>query len=252
MAAAVFAKGFDWITDKLLFSSSDDFKYTMQGLNMSQDVQTRFFNLLSAKNDFYTSVTDIIEVNHRISGIYGKYLTDKNGNTAANYKKHYKDYANKHYGIDFGKPNDAAPPLKGEIRAGISGIVLENFFNDNTGNAVRIAYGYKFEEAFIDTGIRGEYLHMESLSPLEIGKYVAANTIIGQVGNTGVSYGEHLHYSVYTTGKHIFSRSNMAVLFGSEYSESRISSSTDWKRVYNPASFEEEKTGHAPGWKTKS
>ena len=46
------------------------------------------------------------------------------------------------------------------------------------------------------------YAHMSSVA-VSTGQYVTAGTIIGYEGNTGNSFGAHLHFEVYENGTRV-------------------------------------------------
>ena len=51
-------------------------------------------------------------------------------------------------------------------------------------------------------GYETKYLHMQSASPLKVGDQVGNNTVIGKVGSTGVSTGNHLDVRFYKDGRY--------------------------------------------------
>ena len=63
--------------------------------------QDRFNNLYQAKSSFYESAGSFfVSDDVRVSGEYGVYITDKDGNILPDYREYYKTYNNLHYGID--------------------------------------------------------------------------------------------------------------------------------------------------------
>ena len=57
----------------------------------------------------------------------------------------------------------------------------------NAGNLVMIKH---------DGGIETAYMHLSKYGDIKVGQKVAAKTIIGYVGTTGLSTGPHLHFGV--------------------------------------------------------
>jgi murein DD-endopeptidase MepM/ murein hydrolase activator NlpD len=88
------------------------------------------------------------------------------------------------------------------IYIGIPGIVVitapEEAPGKGNGNWMLVEYGYMFEGNFIGSGIFGEYMHMEHQPDFTVNSFLNSNQFIGTVGNTGKSFGAHLHYSIYT------------------------------------------------------
>lgn len=79
------------------------------------------------------------------------------------------------------------------IYPAMSGIVETAGFNATYGNYVIIRH---------HSGYKTLYGHMVKPAPVKAGNYVyAGTTVIGYVGNTGMSTGPHLHFTVYKNGK---------------------------------------------------
>ena len=53
-----------------------------------------------------------------------------------------------------------------------------------------------------DYGISTLYAHLSRIT-VSVGDYVAENTVIGKMGNTGRSAGSHLHYEIQVDGKSV-------------------------------------------------
>lgn len=90
-----------------------------------------------------------------------------------------------HTGIDIGavKANTAGDP----VYSADYGTIVFSGWNDDYGN-VNLVNSYFTEQNF---RLQTRYAHMDSISPTE---NVISGQIIGRMGNTGPSYGVHLHY----------------------------------------------------------
>jgi murein DD-endopeptidase MepM/ murein hydrolase activator NlpD len=130
----------------------------------------------------------------------------------------YEKYENNaHFGTDFSNKRSGD-----SIYLGISGKVLytDKEITDANGKSTRegngnwmvVEYGYNFEGTFIGSGIFGEYMHMEKKPEFKKDTYLDSNQIIGTVGDTGRSFGAHLHYSIYTLNENSFSQSSLNML----------------------------------------
>lgn len=89
-----------------------------------------------------------------------------------------------HRGIDI--PAGYGTP----IVASLAGTVIAATYGSSQGNYVMIDHG---------GGVKTVYMHCSSLA-VSSGSYVKQGQVIGYVGNTGVSYGNHLHYGVNING----------------------------------------------------
>lgn len=92
-----------------------------------------------------------------------------------------------HNGIDMGC-NEGT-----EIYATRSGLVEIAQWSNSAGNYVQINHG---------DGYRSVYMHMTHYI-VSAGEYVQAGQVIGYVGNTGASRGNHLHFGVSYNGTYI-------------------------------------------------
>ncbi len=90
---------------------------------------------------------------------------------------------------------DIAAPYGTPIYAAESGTVIETGggWNGGYGNCVRISH---------DDGNVTVYAHQSSIA-IEYGDYVVKGQIIGYVGSTGDSTGNHLHFEVRSSGTYI-------------------------------------------------
>ncbi|MGL1885652.1 MAG: M23 family metallopeptidase [Reichenbachiella sp.] len=92
-----------------------------------------------------------------------------------------------HFGIDF-KEKTGSP-----VKATADGKVVEAYLDKAYGNKIIIKHDDEFQTL---------YAHMNELKVKE-GQEVKQGEIIGTVGNTGLSTGPHLHYSVLKNGKYV-------------------------------------------------
>lgn len=101
-----------------------------------------------------------------------------------------------HQGLDFGADEGTPIPSAG---AGV--VVFAGFDNDGGyGNVVVIDHG---------NGIRSRYAHMYRAPDVATGQAVAPRQILGGVGKTGVSFGDHLHFEIEVNGVRVNPRSKL-------------------------------------------
>ena len=119
------------------------------------------------------------------SGGSGDYFWPVDGG----YISAYQGDGRGHKGIDI------AAPYGTPIYAAESGTVIETGggWNGGYGNCVRISH---------DDGNVTVYAHQSSIA-IEYGDYVVKGQIIGYVGSTGDSTGNHLHFEVRSNGTYI-------------------------------------------------
>ena len=77
------------------------------------------------------------------------------------------------------------------IYASRSGTVTAASYNSGNGYYVTINHG---------DGFSTSYLHLQSSPKVSVGQYVLAGQVIGYMGSTGISTGNHLHFTVYYNG----------------------------------------------------
>lgn len=129
-----------------------------------------------------------------MSGKYNfKYhvLESKSEYCTADYGTREPSYST-HHGMDFindvGHSCNAIAVADGEV------VIVQDFvdgFNDTytAGNYVRIKH---------ESGVYSRYLHLVKGSvKVKVGQKVKAGTVLGTEGNTGYSYGTHLHFDVF-------------------------------------------------------
>ena len=104
------------------------------------------------------------------------------------YRKHPKTGKKAfHHGIDL------AGTWQENVRSTAPGTVVFAGREGAFGKVVRIEHEF---------GISTLYAHLSRIT-VSVGDYVAENTVIGKMGNTGRSAGPHLHYEIQVDGKSI-------------------------------------------------
>ena len=82
---------------------------------------------------------------------------------------------------------DISAPMDTPIVAPLNGIVSAKYFNNSGGNQIIINSGYaKFGFAHLNRYAEG----------IKLGSIVSKGQVIGYVGNTGISTGTHLHFTL--------------------------------------------------------
>lgn len=98
-----------------------------------------------------------------------------------------------HEGIDFGVSCDTPIPAIG------NGTGSENYYHANFGNLLIIDHGVLPSGTYAGKQCRSLYAHQNAPSPIAVGQSVNKGDIIGHVGDTGASFGCHLHMEVHIT-----------------------------------------------------
>ena len=99
-----------------------------------------------------------------------------------------------HRGIDIGRNLSPPQPIENaEIIAIAAGKVTSSFFSTTGGNMIVINHG---------NGIQSRYLH-NSVNLVRIQQEVRQGQLIGRVGNTGHSFGAHLHLDIIINEQHV-------------------------------------------------
>ena len=92
------------------------------------------------------------------------------------------------HGRELHRGCDITAPGGTPIMAARSGVVLVSTYGSSYGNYVTIAHS---------DGTRSLYAHMSSRA-VSAGSTVSAGQVIGYVGSTGSSTGNHLHFEIWT------------------------------------------------------
>lgn len=100
---------------------------------------------------------------------------------------HYGYRVKAHKGTDFAAPNGTP------ILATASGTVTKSSYTRGNGKYVKIRHNGTYET---------QYLHM-SRRKVKVGQYVKQGDVIGLVGNTGSSAGNHVCYRFWKNGKQV-------------------------------------------------
>lgn len=109
---------------------------------------------------------------------------------------------NEHYGVDMGwrSPLDTNP--QNNIYSAGRGVVVEvvdGLDNDPTSQGTVASWG-NYVKIRHTNGYYSRYAHIEKGTiPVSVGDEVYASTIIGRIGNSGYSFGAHLHFEVSLT-----------------------------------------------------
>jgi murein DD-endopeptidase MepM/ murein hydrolase activator NlpD len=94
-----------------------------------------------------------------------------------------------HNGVDF------AAPIGTPVRTVGDGLVTFSGYTKSTGYMVKIAH---------DSRYTTEYMHLQKISPdVKKGARVTRGSVIGALGNTGLSSGPHLHFGLFDKGVYV-------------------------------------------------
>jgi murein DD-endopeptidase MepM/ murein hydrolase activator NlpD len=89
---------------------------------------------------------------------------------------------------------DLAPGAGSNIPCSGDGVVETNELHPNFGNLCIVFHG-----TIDGKDIRTLYAHRQTLAGLQVGDNVIQGAILGKVGNTGVSFGAHLHFETHVS-----------------------------------------------------
>lgn len=115
----------------------------------------------------------------------GNFIRPTTGPVTSNYGQRW---GRLHAGIDIGKRGNNVP-----VVAAASGTVIRSYYSSSYGNVVFIAHSVKGE---IYTTV---YAHLENREVSD-GQTVEQGQRIGYMGNTGRSFGAHLHFELHKGG----------------------------------------------------
>jgi murein DD-endopeptidase MepM/ murein hydrolase activator NlpD len=94
-----------------------------------------------------------------------------------------------HLGIDY------AAPTGTPVMAAADGVITTRAPSGGAGNLIVMRH---------DGGLSTLYMHLSAFAPgIKVGDRVAAKTVIGKVGTTGLSTGPHLHFGVKVNGSYV-------------------------------------------------
>ncbi len=92
---------------------------------------------------------------------------------------------NGHLGIDLGSSNKTIP-----IYPIASGQITTKYYDNYGALVVKIRHNYNGRYIY------STYAHLSRFADISTGQYVTHNTQIGNMGNTGYSFGSHLHLEI--------------------------------------------------------
>lgn len=123
-------------------------------------------------------------------------------------------YSNSHQALDLGWSSSDGGKNQ-TIYACFDGTVITNSYASDAGNFVAIKH---------DNGDVSRYLHLNSRSPLQVGTKVKKGEMVGIMGTTGRSTGNHLHFDLTKNGvrvnpiDYLYAYSDQRVYSGSKNS----------------------------------
>lgn len=199
--------------EKLYVASFDEAE---QAINELKNKNSKNRELLTIKEKYVSEVKDVVTKEEVISKLYEKEeITKKSTNTSSGSVKYASSvnsskkkvalainlikpvsgtvtsrfgsrWGSTHKGIDIGAPKGTG------IKAAASGTVVSasTGYNGGYGNCVVISHG---------NGIETAYGHCSALY-VKVGQKVSQGQVIAAVGNTGRSYGNHLHLEIRING----------------------------------------------------
>ena len=103
-------------------------------------------------------------------------------------------FVNGHRGLDLVGPNYTLDDIVSYANGTVN--MVTNGYGNGQGEGVNWAYG-NFVKIINDDGTVCLYAHMEYTS-VKVGQRVSKGQVIGRMGNSGNSYGGHLHWEYWT------------------------------------------------------
>ena len=106
---------------------------------------------------------------------------------------YFNSYSSQHRALDISSPNQKNEKIYPVMDGTITGIYYEN--SNGTGAKIVQMKHYIASERTYYTSL---YVHLDRWSPdIYEGKYVSSNEYLGYMGNTGYSFGVHLHIELF-------------------------------------------------------
>lgn len=118
---------------------------------------------------------------------------DPNTQTGDEYGPREGGVGSFHEGLDFPVGCDTPIPCIGD------GVGSENYYHANFGNLLIVDHGVLNRGTYNGKQVRSLYAHQSHPSPIAVGQSVTKGEIVGNVGDTGASFGCHLHMEIHIT-----------------------------------------------------
>ena len=131
-------------------------------------------------------VEDIADIGIAFTGTVGYPLDPINKTITSTYGSRWGNF---HYGLDI------AAPANSNIYSIADGVVVTNVYHYSWGNYTKSGHNYNPSTGGYE--YYSLYAHQIRLSSLKPGDQVKAGQLIGNVGNTGYSFGYHLHIEIW-------------------------------------------------------
>jgi len=201
MLSQIFQWDIDFNTDP---QKGDSFKIVYEQYNDSAGNFVRYGNILTAT--YQSKSYDKTAYRYHMKGV-GSHYYDANGKSfqkaflrsPLNYSRISSYFGTRTHPVtkrkSFHSGVDYAAPYGTPIEAVSDGtVIFAGWHPNHTGNTVKIRHA---------NGYQTLYGHLSKFGRYKTGMRVKQHDIIGYVGSTGRSTGNHLHYTVYHHGKPI-------------------------------------------------